>query len=138
MASNITYKISFYHSENITVNLIHYKKWNIIFYVLAFMAALFVVLLVAFYIHAGFIVGHLPIASLNDPKNFSIYRLYAPFIWTSAALLTVLFPSGLVLLPVYFISKRKPILWKPICLFVSAYGLAFAMLFTDIFVWFLD
>jgi len=48
-----------------------------VIYFLGIFPLFFIVSLFGFYFHAGIVLGHLPISSVNDPKNFTFYEYYA-------------------------------------------------------------
>jgi hypothetical protein len=114
------------------------KIWKIILYILGLIPWTFIASIMAFYFHAGKILGRPPIYDRPDPKELGIYKDYAPFVdWTCDIWLWSFFVWFLLVIA-YLIIKRKEIEWAPVV--VSATGQIFAiiLLFSGVFEWYID
>ena len=109
-----------------------------IIYFLGIFPLSFIFSLLGFYFHAGIVLGHLPISSLNDPKNFTFYEYYAYLIIFS---FTATLFSFLVwiLISIYY-SKRniENLDLKPIIITFSLFILCLILFFSKITEWFGD
>jgi hypothetical protein len=56
------------------------KYWKYIVIALGLIPFSFIISLLTLYFHAGQLLGHLPIANSDDPKNSPIYLMYEPLI----------------------------------------------------------
>jgi len=114
------------------------KTWCVLFYSLNIFPAIFVIALLLFYFHTGYILGHLPIESLDDPKNLSIYSFYAPVIWLSFGISFCLFFVSLICLIFYLLLNKKNRIWKPIIILISIQIMAIVLFYSKITTWFGD
>ena len=114
------------------------KIWKSIFYMLAVTPWLFIISLMAFYIHAGRILDRPPNYNQPDPKELSIYEDYAPYIdffgsiWICSLMLWV------VLSIIYLIVNRKKIEWLPLIISGIGHFFGFLLLLSGIFEWYVD
>lgn len=107
-------------------------------YFFAVFPLLFVISLLTFYLHTGFFLGHLPIQSMNDPKNYSIYTFYAPIIIWSFEIAFYSFIVWILYINYYFIFKKNEIIKKPILITSLSYLGMVGLFFSEIMVWFCD
>jgi hypothetical protein len=114
------------------------KYWKIELLVLGLIPFGFTISLLAFYFHAGKLLGHLPSYDNPDPKDIAVYGFYQPIIITSFNIACYAFCAWLASVIVYLVVNRKQIAW--LYLLGSATGpvIAFLLLRSDIFEWFLD
>ncbi|MES2617300.1 MAG: hypothetical protein V4613_05445 [Bacteroidota bacterium] len=114
------------------------KIWKIIFYTLGVIPWSFIVTLMSFYYEAGNILGHAPTYDNPDPGELSIYKNYAPYIDFTAEVWLYSLILWIILCIVYIIAKRKEIQWTPIVISGIGQFWGIRLLFSDIFVWYID
>ena len=114
------------------------KIWRFVFYFFTIFPMIFVLSLLAFYFHTGYILGHLPIQSMNDPKNYSIYSFYAPIIVWSFGVAFCLFFIWILTVISYCVFNKNKIDRKPILITLGLYIAMIGLFFSDITVWFGD
>ena len=109
-----------------------YLKFSLVFF--GFVPLAFVLSLLAFYFHAGIVLGHLPQYDFPDPKELSIYSNYALLInffgvWSY---------SFVIWLFVVIISATKKIHGKFIIFGLLAYLSAILITFSEVTNWYMD
>ncbi len=114
------------------------KIWKILLYVLGVIPWAFTISLMAFYFHAGRVLGHSPSYNQPDPKELDIYMDYAPFIDVSVDIWLWSFVAWFMLSIVYLIVKRKDIQWAPIIIPAIGQFIAILLLLSGVFEWYID
>lgn len=109
-----------------------------IIFVLEILPYGFIVSLLTFYFHAGQILGRLPIASSNDPKNFTIYSSYEPLINVTGNIWLFSFIAWTVVVGLYLFLYRGRISWRPILFSAIGQGLAVILFCSKINEWYVD
>ena len=114
------------------------KIWKTTFYMLAIIPWTFIGPLLAFYIHAGQVLGHSPTYNQPDPKELAIYADYEPFVHWTATVWLYTFMCWMLLAVIYLVAERKNIVWAPVI--VSGVGqlAAVFLLLSGIFEWYID
>lgn len=116
--------------------------WKIAFYVVGLIPWGFIVALYAFYFRAWDILGKAPRYNQPDPKELEIYSYYAPYInglaeiwsWSTLGWIGMI----MIYLVMFFVLKWKKFSWGPIAFGVVSHICAILLLFTDVFVWYMD
>jgi hypothetical protein len=106
--------------------------------ILSKLPVIYIISLLIFYLHTTLIIGHLPIYSLDDPKNLSIYNFYAPIILISSSANFFCFLIWLLPSIAYNLIKKNKIIWKPILINLLLQTIAVFLLFSEISIWFGD
>ncbi len=114
------------------------KTWNRIFYGLGIIPWIYIIPLLAFYFHAWIELGRFPYYNNPDPKDLEIYHYYGVISFPAIFITGYAFLSWIFLSIIYFIVKRKQLIWKPwIFSFLSQF-LLLLILNSKITEWFLD
>ena len=109
-----------------------------VIYFLGIFPLSFILSLLGFYFHAGIVLGHLPISSLNDPKNFTFYDYYAYAILFSFTA-TIFSFLAWILISIYYSKRSKENLdLKPIIISLSLFIFCVILFFSKITEWFGD
>ena len=119
-------------------SLFFMKIWKSIFYILAVTPWLFIISLMAFYIHAGRILDRPPNYNQPDPKELSIYYDYAPYIDFFASIWICSLMLWVVVSIIYLIVNRKKIEWLPLVMSGRGHFFGFLLLLSGIFEWYVD
>lgn len=116
------------------------KNWKKIFYLLALIPWTFIISTLAFYFHAGIILGYLPSYNNPDPKELYIYETYINIINVALGLTFFSFCLFVILTIIFYVLNRKQnnIEWNPIRLGLLGYFLALYILFSWIHEWIID
>jgi len=114
------------------------KYWKHIIICLGLTPFPFIISLLTFYFHAGRLLGHLPLPSINDPKNFPIYSTYDPIINVTANLWLFSFFSWTIVVVLYLYlynssNSRRFIIYTAI-----GHGLAIILFCSIISEWYAD
>ena len=110
----------------------------LIFYKLSILPAIYIISLLTFYFHTALIINHIPIPSIDDPKNLSIYYFYAPIILISSSVNTFCFLIFILPSIIFNIFNKNKIIWKPILLNLLLQNFVLCLLFSQISLWFVD
>jgi hypothetical protein len=114
------------------------KIWKIIFYSFSAFPLLFILSLSAFYIHSASILGHFPSYRNPEPANIYVYNYYSPVILVGFISSMYSFALWLVLIIIHLlISKDKQVNTAKI-ISGAAYLLAYLLMFSRAFGWYLD
>ncbi len=114
------------------------KYWKIVFYGAGFFPLTFIITIFTFYFHTAAILNHLPIPSLNDPKNLEIYSFYSPIIYFFFFITGYLIPVWILVSIIYLIKHFREPFWRPWVVASLIYLFAIGLIFTDVISWFLD
>ena len=104
----------------------HMKVWKIVFYTIGLIPWTFIISLMAFYFHAGQLLGHLPKYDQPDPRKLSIYNDYSPYVDLTGAIWLFSLIAWILLVVTYLVAKRKNIDWTPVL--ISGIGHLFGIL----------
>lgn len=110
-----------------------YLKFSLFF--LGAVPLALVLSLLAFYFHAGNILGHLPKYNFPDPKELSIYSNYAVLIDFLGVIWSY---SFFIWLFVVIISTNKKIHGKFIIFGLLAHSSAILIIFSEVMNWYMD
>lgn len=108
------------------------KFWNITFYAFAFFPMVFIIALLAFYIHAGFISEYKNLSGINL-FGFKLLDLYQYSIICSWVGSVFSFLPFLIIVFLYYIKFKKAVTWKPILITLVIYFIALALVFSSLF-----
>lgn len=114
------------------------KYWKSAFIGLGILPITFAISILAFYIHAGQILGRLPSYNQPDPKQLEIYANYSPFVDWTAEIWLWSFPVWFLMTIVYLIIKRKNNNWTPIIISGIGQILGILIFFSRIMEWYAD
>lgn len=114
------------------------KTWKTYFYGLGIIPLIFSISLLAFYFHAGLILGQLPRYNQPDPKELEIYFYYEPIINFTGNIWMFSLIFWLLLTVVYTIFKRKQIIWKPIIISALGHFCTILLFLSGVMEWFAD
>jgi hypothetical protein len=114
------------------------KLWKDIIFALGLIPFAFIISLLAFYFHAGQLLGHLPIANSNDPKNFSIYSTYHSLIDVTGNLWIFSFIAWTFVVMLYLFLYRKDASRRHIVASAIGHGLAIILFCSKINEWYID
>jgi hypothetical protein len=114
------------------------KAWKITFYILAIIPLLFISPILIFYFHTAYHVGHLPTYGNPDPKYSDLYNIYSPIVNFSISLWIFSVLPWLALLLIHSSKKDKEHLLR-----IKGWGgifylIAFLLLFSVVFEWYVD
>ena len=114
------------------------KIWKTLFYFLAIFPWTFIVSLMTFYFKAVQVLGHAPSYNNPDPGKLDVYKIYAPYIDSTADIWLYSLLVWFTMTIVYLITMRKSTEWTPII--ISGIGQIFGilLLFSEISEWYLD
>ncbi len=113
------------------------KYWKFVFILLAVIPGIYVIALLAYYVHATIILGYAPYYNHPDPKTLSIYTSYSQTIYGT-------FQASFYLLPVWclvsfmYLGRYKKENVNYILLGSIIYLMAYLLFKSEIFEWFLD
>ena len=111
------------------------KNWNLIIDALVLFPFINMISLLSFYLHTAIIIGHLPIPSLDDPKNLLIYYFYEPIILMSFLANIICLFLWLLGALTWNLITINPITWKPVLIRIALQIIVVYLLFSDISVW---
>jgi len=114
------------------------KTWKFLLLFLGLLPWTFTISLLAFFFHAGNILGHAPSYGNPDPKELAIYSDYEPFIHISATAWLYSFLLWLSIVILYLVSNKKTIRWPFVMVGIISQFFAVCMLFSGIFEWYVD
>ena len=111
------------------------KNWNFIIDALVLFPFINMISLLSFYLHTAIIIGHLPITSLDDPKNLLIYYFYEPIILMSFLANIICLFLWLLGALTWNLITINPITCKPVLIRIALQIIVVYLLFSDISVW---
>jgi hypothetical protein len=114
------------------------KYWKFIIITLGLIPVGFITSLLAFYFHAGQLLGRLPIANMDDPANFPIYSTYHPLINVTGNLWLFSFIAWTIVVGLYLFLQRSNISWRPVFFSAVGQGLAILLFLSKISEWYAD
>ena len=114
------------------------EHWEKTILVLGFFPLGFIISLLMFYFHAGFVLGHLPSYNFPDPKELSLYLIYHKIIIISTYIFLFSLAGWLTIILWYILNYRKNILWNALFLSAFIHISAIVLFCSDIFEWFMD
>ena len=113
------------------------RYWRIALYILGFFPSIFIIFLLAFYIHAGIILDYWNISGIN-PAEFYLYYFYQYIIIYSWIISVFTLAIWIIVLFVYVIKNRKKVEWKSVTILSVIYLIAILLAFSKIFEFALD
>ncbi|MBC7494765.1 MAG: hypothetical protein H7221_07135 [Flavobacterium sp.] len=114
------------------------KFFKNLIYFLGILPLSFIVSLLGFYFHAGIVLGHLPISSINDPKNFIFYEYYAYPILFSFTGSVFSFLAWILVSIFYSKTNKENLDLKPIIITLSLFIFCVILFLSKITEWFGD
>ena len=114
------------------------KPWKTIFYGLGIVPYAFVVSVMTFYLHAGWILGQFPQYDNPGPGELGIYSWYSPIINLTSEVWLFSLLAWLIALLAYVNIKKQQVRWIPIIFSASGQVLAFLLLVSGIMTWYMD
>lgn len=114
------------------------KHLKTVIIVLGFIPYLYVIFLFAFYFHAGYILGHLPIPSLDDPKNLSMCDFYYPKVLFFGNVWIYSIVPLMIMISIYNFFSENDIYGKILVFIIIGNFIAFSLFLSEISTWFAD
>lgn len=114
------------------------KIWKIAFNIIGILPLFFILSILTFYFHTAHRVGHLPTYGNPDPKYTGLYNHYSPLIHFTFLVWILSVLPWIIMLLVHFFKKDKEQLQN-----IKGWGaifhlIAFIILLSTIFEWYVD
>ena len=114
------------------------KPWKTLFYGLGIIPYVFVLSVMTFYLHAGWMLGQLPRYDHPDPQELGIYSWYSPVIDITSEIWLFSLLAWLIAVIVYVNIRKRKAKWSPVIFSAAGQVTALLLLVSWIMTWYMD